>query len=88
MRTIPALLVSALLCVGALAAEEQFDQNCANGLAEFGVKFKTSCKVNWTDPDSGRMFCFSSEGARESFLRDPAANIRKAEKKYSELKEE
>ena len=88
MRTIIGLLASALVLTAALAAEQEFDQNCANGLAEFGVKFKTNCKVNWSDPDSGKTYCFSSEAARESFLRDPAANICKAQQMYSELKDE
>ena len=60
----------------AFAAEGEFDDQCTMGLAS-GQNVKTDCSVNWTDED-GHVYCFSSESAKEAFLKDPAGNLKKA----------
>ena len=47
------------------------------GLAE-GQTVKTDCSVNWTAPD-GKVYCFSSEKSKETFLKNAEANIKKAQ---------
>ena len=37
------------------------------GLAS-GQTVKTDCSVSWTDED-GKVYCFSSEASKETFLR-------------------
>ena len=82
--------LAAALCLGtatfALAAEDmspvppvhgEFDDSCAMGMSE-GQTIHTDCSVNWTDPDDGKVYCFSSESSKEAFLKDPKANIAKA----------
>ncbi|MGH6803611.1 MAG: hypothetical protein ACREC3_09620, partial [Methyloceanibacter sp.] len=87
-----AAAIAAALCLGAAipaqAAEDgqamtaapvkgEFDDQCAMGLAS-GQNVKTDCSVNWTDED-GHVYCFSSEASKESFLKDPAGNLKKAQ---------
>jgi len=87
-----AAAIAAALCLGtalpAAAAEDgqamtaapvkgEFDDQCAMGLAS-GQNVKTDCSVNWTDAD-GHVYCFSSESSKESFLKDPAGNLKKAQ---------
>jgi hypothetical protein len=55
----------------------EFDNSCAMGLAE-GQTVKTDCSVNWTAPD-GKVYCFSSDKSKETFLQNADANIKKAE---------
>ena len=47
------------------------------GLAE-GQTLKTDCSVNWTAPD-GKVYCFSSENSKATFLKNAEANIKKAQ---------
>ena len=54
----------------------QFGGQCAEGLAE-GRHVETPCTVTWTDTD-GRVYCFSGEGAKKSFLKNPQANLERA----------
>jgi len=87
-----AAAIAAALCLGAAlpaaAAEDgqamtaapvkgEFDDQCAMGLAS-GQNVKTDCSVNWTDAD-GHVYCFSTEGSKEAFLKDPAGNLKKAQ---------
>jgi hypothetical protein len=82
--------LAAALCLGtatfALPAEDmspvppahgEFDDSCALGMSE-GQTIHTDCSVNWTDPDDGKVYCFSSESSKETFLKDPKGNIAKA----------
>ena len=61
----------------AVPTKGEFDNSCAMGLAE-GQTVKTDCSVNWTDAD-GKVYCFSTEGSKEAFLKNPAENIKKAQ---------
>jgi len=87
-----AAAIAAALCLGAAipaqAAEDgqamtaapvkgEFDDQCTMGLAS-GQNVKTDCSVNWTDAD-GHVYCFSTEASKESFLKDPAGNLKKAQ---------
>jgi len=54
----------------------QFGGECAEGLAQ-GQHVATSCAITWTDKD-GKVYCFSSESAKKSFLQDPNGNLQKA----------
>jgi hypothetical protein len=85
MRTLIVALALALASFSAIAADKQFGATCAYGLSEYGVEVKTDCKINWQDPASGKTFCFSKEEARQEFLKNPEANIKKAEVTYAKL---
>ncbi len=64
----------------ALAATGQFDNMCAEGLA-LHKEIKTDCSVNATY--KGKTYCFGSEQARTDFMKDPSANLAKAESFYA-----
>ena len=57
----------------------EFGDSCTMGLAD-GQIVTTDCSVHWTDPDDGKVYCFSSENSKASFLKDPKGNIAKAKK--------
>jgi len=50
-----------------------------------GREVKTSCSIHWTNPDTGKTYCFSSEQSKRLLLQDPEANIRKAEDRFAKL---
>ena len=84
MRNLVAAVVLALAALSASAAEkEQFGATCAYGLSEYGVEVKTDCRINWQDPASGKTYCFSKEEAKQEFLKNPKANIARAESAYA-----
>ena len=58
------------------APKGEFDNSCAMGLAS-GQVVKTDCSVNWTAPD-GKVYCFSTEDSKDTFLKNPDENIQKA----------
>ena len=84
MNNLKALLtVAVLLCSSmAFAAEVkgEFGQNCTNGLSK-GVFHQTKCEIN--EVYKGKTYCFSNEGARDSFLLDQDNMVVKAEKFYA-----
>ena len=53
----------------------EFADNCTNGLSR-GTFHATKCDIN--EVYQGKTYCFSNEGARDSFLFDPQAMIDKA----------
>ncbi|MGA2191052.1 MAG: hypothetical protein ABSH33_21250 [Steroidobacteraceae bacterium] len=57
-------------------AQAQFGGQCAAALAE-GRHVMTDCKTTWTDQD-GKMYCFSSDNAKKSFLENPVENLQRA----------
>src|ERR1041385_7794018 len=61
-------------------AKGEFDNECTMGLAS-GQEVKTDCSVNWTAPD-GKVYCFSTEASKQTFLKDPDENIEKAREFY------
>ena len=50
-----------------------------------GVKIKADCSINWVDPDSGRLYCFSSATSLEVFLDAPHAYLSLAMRKWDDL---
>jgi len=68
------------LATAALAATGEFNNLCAQGLAT-GQKIETDCSIN--AQVDGKTYCFGSEQAKQDFMKDPAANLAKAEQFYS-----
>jgi YHS domain-containing protein len=71
------------LTTGALAVTGEFDNMCTQGLAS-GKAVNTDCSVNATY--KGKTYCFGNEAAKEQFMKDPEANLAKAQKYYEERK--
>jgi len=67
------------LTTAALAATGEFDNMCAEGLA-MQKQIKTDCSVNGTY--QGKTYCFGNEEAKQEFMKDPAANLAKAQEYY------
>jgi hypothetical protein len=70
-----------LASMGFAAERPEFDSLCATGLA-MGQKIKTDCSVNWTNPQDGKVYCFSNDAARSIFLQDATVNLRRAHKEF------
>jgi len=62
--------------------DPEFGGNCAMS-ASMGVKRPTSCAVVWISPQD-KLYCFSSEQAKQAFMRDPEGNERKAQAFYKD----
>jgi hypothetical protein len=58
------------------ASPYQFGGQCVEGLS-MSRHVMTSCAVTWTDKD-GKVYCFSSDAAKKSFLENPTENLQKA----------
>jgi hypothetical protein len=80
LRTVRTWAVLAIICCGAAGAptdtQTQFGGQCVEGLAE-GRHVMTNCALTWTDKD-GKVYCFSSDSAKKSFLQSPTQNLQKA----------
>ena len=63
----------------ALAATGQFDNMCSWGLANH-KDVQTDCSVS--APIKGKTYCFSSTDAKANFMKNPDANLAKAEAFY------
>ena len=63
----------------AFAVTGEFDNMCAQGLAT-GQKIKTDCSIN--AQIEGKTYCFGSEQAKTEFMKDPRANLAKAQATY------
>ena len=59
------------------ASPYQFGGQCVEGLS-MSRHVMTNCTVTWTDKD-GKVYCFSSDAARKSFLESPTENLQKAQ---------
>jgi YHS domain-containing protein len=70
------LAASQSASAAAQAPPVQFGGQCTEGLAD-GRHVMTDCSVTWTDTD-GKVYCYSSEAAKKSFLEDPSANVQRA----------
>jgi YHS domain-containing protein len=68
------------LATGALAVTGEFNNMCAEGLA-LHKEIKTDCSIHGVY--QGKTYCFGSEQAKQDFMKDPAANLAKAEQFYS-----
>ena len=74
-RHIKSLAIIASLCFVNFAFAGEFGDNCSNGLSK-NTFHKTNCAIN--ELYEGKTYCFSNEGARDSFLFDPKGMIVKA----------
>src|ERR1700733_239500 len=72
----PAVLIRAHAADAAPAAQTEFGGQCAEALAE-GQHVTTNCTTTWTDKD-GKVYCFSNDGAKKTFLANPAENLQRA----------
>jgi YHS domain-containing protein len=68
------------LASAAYAVTGEFDNMCSWGLANH-KDVKTDCSVNATI--KGKTYCFSSAQAKTDFMKNPEANLKKAETFYS-----
>jgi uncharacterized protein YjbI with pentapeptide repeats len=80
MNTIKQLMLVIGLTFTSFALAGEFGNNCTNGLSK-GAFHKTNCEIN--EIFGGKTYCFSSEGARDSFLFDPQEMITKADAFYA-----
>jgi YHS domain-containing protein len=71
--------VLGLATAAVAAVKGQFDDMCAEGLA-LHKQIHTNCSVN--AEYKGKTYCFGNEQARTVFMKDPAANLAKAEAFY------
>jgi len=67
------------------AEDKEFDGACAWGLAKYGAVVETDCSITWTNPETKKSYCFSSDKSKWSFLEDPEGNTMRAEKKAEEM---
>ena len=49
-----------------------------------GALIKTDCSMNWTDPDSRKLFCFTTGTSLVYFLQWPKTNIERAQRFWNE----
>jgi YHS domain-containing protein len=68
----------------AFAATGEYDDMCTMGLA-LGKEVKTDCTVSETI--DGKKYCFGNEAAKTLFMKDPQANLAKAQAFYSTKKQ-
>jgi hypothetical protein len=59
----------------------EFDGNDPIGLSA-GVRIKADCSINWTDPDSHKLYCFSSATSLVVFLDAPHAYLARAQQNW------
>ena len=67
------------LTTAALAVTGEYDNMCTQGLAS-GKEVKTDCSINTTL--DGKTYCFGNEAAKTEFMKDPKANLAKAQSYY------
>ncbi len=70
--------------VPATPMKGEFDNFDPLGVAA-GARIKADCSLNWTNPDDGKLYCFSSGTSLEYFLDRPQANIERARQGWRKL---
>jgi hypothetical protein len=55
----------------------EFDGDDPIGLSA-GVRIPADCSINWTDPDSHKLYCFSSATSLNVFLDSPHSYLARA----------
>ena len=72
-------ILAAFIAITASAAEQvpEGGGQCAMS-ASLGNSLPTTCSVVWISP-ADKLYCFSSERAKEMFLKDPDGNERRAQ---------
>lgn len=77
----PALAGALVFSSAAVAAAGQYDNMCAMGLA-LEKKVETDCSIN--ADIGGKTYCFGNEQAKTLFMKDPEANLAKADAFYND----
>ncbi len=80
MKNFNLVLSGAALLFANFALAGEFADHCTNGLSK-GALHKTNCAIN--EVYKGKTYCFSNEGARDSFLFDQENMIEKAATFYA-----
>jgi hypothetical protein len=62
----------------------EFDDFDPLGIAA-GARIKADCSLNWTDPDDGKLYCFSSGTSLVYFLDKPQATLRRARASWRKM---
>ena len=62
----------------------EFDNHDPIGLAA-GALIKADCSINWVNPDTGKLFCFSSGTSLVYFLSWPKKNAARAREAWKKL---
>ena len=68
------------LTTAALAVSGEFSNMCTMGLAS-GKDIQTDCSIN--AQLNGKTYCFGSKEAMTEFMKNPTANLAKAQTYYS-----
>jgi YHS domain-containing protein len=79
MSALAGVIVLSLATAAVAATKGEFGNMCAEGLA-MHKQIKTDCGVNAAY--KGKTYCFGNEQAKTDFMKDPAANLTKAEAYY------
>jgi hypothetical protein len=64
------------------AMHAEFGGHDPIGLAA-GAKIKADCSLNWTDPDTRKLYCFSSATSQSYFQDWPKRNIERASREWN-----
>jgi YHS domain-containing protein len=78
-KTVLASALALGLATAAYAAQGEFNNLCAEGLAQH-KQIKTDCTINGSY--QGKTYCFGDERAKEAFMKDPATHLTTAEAFY------
>jgi len=62
----------------------EFDGNDPIGVAA-GERIAADCSINWVDPDSGKLYCFSSATSLVFFLDAPHGWLERARRQWRRL---
>jgi hypothetical protein len=62
----------------------EFENNDPFGLSA-GVKIAADCSLNWVDPDSGKLYCFSSATSLVYFLDAPQSYLSRARNNWESM---
>jgi len=79
MIALAGAVILSLATAAVAATKGEFGNMCAEGLA-MHKQIKTNCAVN--AEYKGKTYCFGNEQAKRDFMKDPAANLTKAEAYY------
>jgi len=78
---VPALAGALLFSTAAVAATGEYGNMCAMGLA-LGKKIDTDCSIS--GQIGGKTYCFGSQDAMTAFMKNPDANLAKAQSFYND----
>lgn len=62
----------------------EFDSNDPVGVAA-GARIAADCSINWVDPDTHKLYCFSSATSLVFFLEGPHVWLQRARKEWRGL---